>query len=101
MFFGRGPHRIGEGHDRLGTDWVGGDLIAGRSYLCDGPIWSGHRWVSTGHAKPELLRPIRLLRLLRATSSLSAWTTPLGFWGFGSTLPLTALAPPVGGSTNK
>jgi len=57
-------NRLEGDHDKISTDRPSRDLIAGRNYVCDGPI-------STGHEKSEplwLLRLQWLLGLLRPTS---------------------------------
>jgi hypothetical protein len=86
-FFG-GANRPGEDHDKISTDRSNGGLIAGRSYVCAGPKWSGNRSVSTGHKKPE---PLWLLWLLRSTP-LCAWNALLCSRVSGPTLRLQALA---------
>ena len=43
---------LGGDHDKISADRPSGGPIAGRSYVCDGPIWSG-----------EKSEPLWLLRL--------------------------------------
>jgi hypothetical protein len=72
-------------HDKISTDRFSGGLIAGWSYVCAGPKWSGNRSVSTGHKKPE---PLWLLR----STPLCAWNALLCSRVSGPTLRLQALA---------
>jgi hypothetical protein len=55
-----GANRLGEGHDKISTDWSGGGLVGGRSHDSHGPKWAAHWRISTGAVESESLWLLRL-----------------------------------------
>ena len=80
-----GGNRLGEDHDKIGTDRSSCGLVAGRSYVCHGSKWSTHWRISTSAVEPQSLRLLSssllsssLLRPLSSSlSSLSRLLSPL------------------------